>query len=349
MKGVGKTAIAEGIAQILIDEKKCPLPLQGYRIISIQLSNLVAGTRYRGEFEERLQSIIQEVMNPKSPNTILFIDEIHTIIGAGSASEGGNMDAANILKPSLARGDVQIIGATTIAEYRKYIEKDTALERRLQPLLIKEPTVQQTIQILSAVQKNYEKHHSVVYTPAALIAAATLSERYINDRFLPDKALDLLDEAGALTQLEYLDSQEELNDHDDGETEKSLPIVTEHTVAEVMSEWSGIPIGKIETKEIDRLFQLETIMNRRVKGQNRAIKSVARAIRRSRSGLRDPKRPIVSLFFCGPTGTGKTLLCKTIAETYYGAEKNIIRIDMSEYMEKHTTSRLTGPPPVRLQ
>jgi ATP-dependent Clp protease ATP-binding subunit ClpC len=313
-----------------VDEKLCPARLKGHRLFSLELSNLVAGTKYRGEFEERLQSIIKEVTDPKAPPTILFIDEIHNLVGAGAA-EGG-MDAANLLKPALARGELQLIGATTIMEYRKYIEKDAALERRLQPVMVKEPSVVQTIDILQAVQSNYEKHHGVTYTSAALNAAATLSDRYMTDRFLPDKALDLLDEAGAIAHLEEPD-------------EDVTPEVTEHTVAMVISEWSGIPMGKLETQEMDRLQALEGEMGRRVKGQGRAIRGVARAVRRARSGLRDPRRPVASFLFCGPTGTGKTELCKTLAETYYGSEKDMIRIDMSEYMEKHSVSRLTGPPP----
>jgi ATP-dependent Clp protease ATP-binding subunit ClpA len=244
------------------------------------------------------------------------------------------MDAANILKPALARGEMQVIGATTISEYRKFIEKDAALERRLQPVLVKEPSVVETIDILGAVQSNYERHHNVKYTKAALNAAALLSERYLTDRFLPDKALDLLDEAGAFVQLDFGEM---------GGIE--IPVVTEHTVAEVVSEWTRIPIGQLELKEMDRLVALEGEIGRRVKGQNRAVRSVARAIRRARSGLRDPRRPVASFLFCGPTGTGKTELCKSLADTYFGSEKNMIRIDMSEFMEKHSVSRLIGPPP----
>ena len=328
--GVGKTAIAEGVAQVLINEDACPARLKGHRLVSLELSTLVAGTKYRGEFEERLQAIVKEVTDPKAPPTILFIDEIHNLVGAGSA-EGG-MDAANMLKPALARGEMQIIGATTITEYRKYIEKDAALERRLQPVTVKEPSVPETLSILEAVQSYYERHHGVRYTPEALQAMATLSDRYVNDRFLPDKALDLMDEAGAVAHLEAIGDEVDL-------------VVDEHIVASVISEWSGIPIGKLETSELDRLRSLEEDMTQRVKGQGRAIRGVARAIRRARSGLRDPKRPIASFLFCGPTGTGKTELCKTLAETYFGSEKEIIRIDMSEYMEKHTVSRLIGSPP----
>jgi ATP-dependent Clp protease ATP-binding subunit ClpC len=288
-----------------------------------------------------LQAIVQEVTDPKSPPTILFIDEIHNLVGAGAA-EGG-MDAANLLKPALARGQLQLIGATTIAEYRKYIEKDAALERRLQPVMVKEPTVSETVEILRAIAESYEKHHRVKYTPESLVTAAKLSERYLTDRFLPDKAIDLMDEAGAIAHLAgYSDGVDDESQDDD---DKNVPVVDEHTVATVVSEWASIPLGKLESSEMDRLVQLEEDMTKRVKGQDRAILSVARAVRRARSGLRDPGRPIASLLFCGPTGTGKTELCKTLAETYFGSEKDMIRIDMSEYMEKHSASRLTGPPP----
>eukprot|EP00980_Cylindrotheca_fusiformis_P001412 scaffold345_cov134-Cylindrotheca_fusiformis.AAC.23 len=333
--GVGKTAIAEGIAQVLVSPE-CPARLKGTRLMSLELSTLVAGTKYRGEFEERLQSIIQEVTAPKAPPTILFIDEIHNLVGAGAA-EGG-MDAANLLKPALARGQLQVIGATTIAEYRKYIEKDAALERRFQPCMVKEPSVHETTDILRAIVPSYEEHHKVTYTPESLVAAAKLSERYLTDRFLPDKAIDLLDEAGAITHLtEYLAETED--------NEENIPVVDEHTIAMVISEWASIPLGKLETDEMDRLVDLEKDMATRVKGQKRAIQAVARAVRRARSGLRDPNRPIASFMFCGPTGTGKTELCKTLAETYFGSEKDMVRIDMSEYMEKHSVARLTGPPP----
>ena len=276
------------MAQVLVDDEKCPARLKDYRVVSLELSTLVAGTKYRGEFEERLQAIVKEVTNPKAPPTILFIDEIHNLVGAGSA-EGG-LDASNMLKPALARGEMQIIGATTIMEYRKYIEKDAALERRLQPVTVKEPSLPETLSILEAVQSYYERHHGVKYTPEALEAMATLSDRYVNDRFLPDKALDLMDEAGAVAHLES-DDQENIT-------------VDEHLVASVISEWSGIPIGKLETNELDRLRSLEEDMMKRVKGQGRAVRGVARAIRRARSGLRDPKRPIASFLFAGPTGTG---------------------------------------------
>jgi len=329
--GVGKTAIAEGIAQMLVDNP--PPRLSGYRLVSIEMATLVAGTKYRGEFEERLQGIIEEVCNPKAPPTILFLDEIHNLVGAGSA-EGG-MDAANLLKPALARGQLQVVGATTFAEYRKYIEKDAALERRLQPVKVKEPSVPETVQILRAIQKNYETHHGVVYTPGSLEAAATLAERYINDRFLPDKAIDVLDEAGAVVHLE--------NAYRDPDSD--IPVVTESTMARIISDWANVPVGKMEAEESRQLQTLEEDISGRVKGQERAVRAVARAIRRSRSGLQNPGRPISCFLFCGPTGTGKTELCKTLSESYFGSEKDMIRMDMSEYMEKHSVSRLIGPPP----
>jgi ATP-dependent Clp protease ATP-binding subunit ClpC len=253
------------------------------------------------------------------------------------------MDAANILKPALARGQLQVIGATTIAEYRKYIEKDAALERRLQPLLVKEPTMEQTLSILQAIAPRYELHHGVNYSMESLNAAVKMSERYITDRFLPDKAIDLLDEAGALVHMKSVTNMNDDDDDDDDDSE--TPQVTEHDVASVLSEWASIPLGKLESGEMDRLRRLEDDLTARVKGQGRAVRAVARAVRRSRSGLRDQRRPIASFLFCGPTGTGKTELCKTLAETYFGSEKDMIRIDFSEYMEKHSVSRLTGPPP----
>mmetsp|Transcript_13919 Transcript_13919/g.16908 ORF Transcript_13919/g.16908 Transcript_13919/m.16908 type:complete len:789 (+) Transcript_13919:1208-3574(+) len=366
--GVGKTAIAEGIAQIMaaprmleradeifdrdedgefVDKDKierlkllaaqCPARLKDHRVVTLELANLVAGTKYRGEFEERLQAIIEEVTDENAPPTILFIDEIHTLVGAGSA-EGG-IDAANILKPALSRGKIQVIGATTISEYRKYIEKDMALERRLQPLMVKEPSVAETIGILTAIAPQYEAHHGVAFTPESLEAAAKLSERYIPDRFLPDKAIDLLDEAGALIHMGH--SFDQIMKFEKG----MEPKVTEHTMAEVVSKITGVPVGKLETDESDRLMILESELGDRVKGQDRAVRAVSRAVRRARSGLRDTSRPIASFMFCGPTGVGKTELCKTLAETYFGSEKDMIRIDMSEYMEKHTVSRLIGSSP----
>jgi len=331
--GVGKTAIAEGLAQLLVDDDKCPPKLKGHRLIQLEMATLVAGTKYRGEFEERLVNILQEVQEGPIP-TILFVDELHTLVGAGGTGED-SMDAANVLKPALARGQLQLVGATTIAEYRKYIEKDGALERRLQPVSILEPTVANTVEILKALQPSYESHHGVTYTPASLEAAAALSERYMNDRFLPDKAIDVMDEAGALVQLmstvQYGDS--------------TNTVVTEETVCRVLSDWTNIPLGQLQESELTRLAQLETQLEQRVMGQPAAVSTVARAIRRARCGLQDPNRPIASLLFCGPTGTGKTELVKALAATYFGQEKDMIRIDMSEYMEQHSVARLTGPPP----
>ena len=267
----------------------------------------MAGTKYRGDFEERIQNIIAEVTNEKTAPTILFIDEVHQLVGAGSAGEGEAMDAANLLKPVMARGDLQIIGATTISEYRKYIEMDAALERRFQPLTIKEPTVEQTLLILKAIVSKYENHHGVKYTQEDLKAAAKMSERYINDRFLPDKAIDLLDEAGALVHMDFTMDDDRLGDdaYADHDTNLQTPTVTEHSVAQVVSEWTSIPLGKLESDEMQRLLFLEDELTVRVKGQQKAVGAVARAVRRARSGLRDPKRPIASFMFCGPTGTGK--------------------------------------------
>jgi ATP-dependent Clp protease ATP-binding subunit ClpC len=368
--GVGKTAVAEAIAQVLanglaevqeqIDEKKptnrirnlfsrkrdqeigdapngkessvdyqlppCPASLKGARLISIELAGLVAGTANRGDFENKIKNLIKEA---SQSNVILFIDEIHNLIGTGGGGDGA-MNAANILKPALARGDLRVLGATTTPEYRRYIEKDGALERRFQPLNIKEPTVYETLDILATIAPKYEAFHGVEYTYNALLSAAKLSNRYINDRFLPDKAIDLLDEAGSMLKM----AEEEENFY-----------VTEDTIAQVISEISGIPIGKLDTGEKARLRNLEEEIQKRIKGQNTAVRSVAKAIRRSRSGMRDGKRPVASLMFCGPTGVGKTELCKALAETYYGQEKDMIRLDMSEYMDRFSTSRLVGAPP----
>jgi len=329
--GVGKTAIAEGLASVLVSDA-CPELLQNYRLFSLELSSLVAGTKFRGEFEERFRSILKQLKRKGAPPTILFLDEIHQVVGTGGTGEN-SMDAANLLKPSLARGELQIIGATTITEYNKHIAKDAALERRLQPLLVKEPSIEQTLGILRAIQPSYEKHHRVKFLDESLQAAAKLSDRYIHDRFLPDKAIDILDEAGALAHLGRTAGAEE------------EPKVTEEMVANVVSEWSNVPVNKMGTDEMDRLQNLEEEMASRVKGQDRAVRTVAKAVRRARSGIRNPSRPIASLMFCGPTGTGKTELCKTLADTYFGDRNSLVRIDMSEYMDKHTVSRLTGPPP----
>jgi len=349
--GVGKTALVEGLAQIIakyqiledeeiteensveVPSEECPIKLRGYRIISLELSNLVAGTKYRGEFEERITSIIDELKEAKTP-TIVFIDEIHQLIGAGSAGEGGGMDAANILKPALSRGKIQVIGATTISEYRKYIEKDAALERRFQPLFVDEPSVENTIKILEKISRQYGEYHGVSYTSDTLKDAVTLSVRYITNRYLPDKAIDLIDEAGAAVSMENIDSS------------SKKPVVGTHDLRRVVSELTNIPLGKIEVDEMTKLLNLEEAMSSRVVGQDPAVKAVCRAIRRSRSGLRDLNRPIASFLFCGPTGVGKTELSKCLADIYFGSSRNsFIRIDMSEYMEKHSVSRLTGPPP----
>ncbi len=290
----GEFVDPQKIERLKLLASQCPARLKGYRIVTLELANLVAGTKYRGEFEERLQSILEEVTNENAPPTILFIDEIHTLVGAGSA-EGG-IDAANILKPALSRGKVQVIGATTISEYRKYIEKDMALERRLQPLLVKEPSIAQTVGILKAIAPKYEAHHGVKFTEKSLEAAAKLSERYISDRFLPDKAIDLLDEAGALVHMEH--SFDSIKNFDD----ENAPTVTEHDIAEVVSELTNVPVGKLESNESDRLIKLESELEKRVKGQLRAVRAVSRAVRRARSGLRDTSRPIASFMFCGPTG-----------------------------------------------
>jgi len=376
--GVGKTAIAEAIAQVLAssydtttttsssssseDDKKsrfsklnpfrkenddkspngggdldledidsygalppCPAALAGYRLISVELASLVAGTRNRGDFEEKVQNLIREASNS---NIILFIDEIHNLIGTGGGGDGA-MNAANLMKPALARGDIRVLGATTTPEYRRYIEKDGALERRFQPLDVKEPTVDETMDILGAVMPRYEEYHNVEYTSNALLAAAKLSDRYVSDRFLPDKAIDLLDEAGSMVKMSLDENY----------------FVTEDAIELVVSEISGIPVGRLDTGEKARLRNLEIEMGKRIKGQERAVKAVAKSIRRARSGMRDGKRPVANFLFCGPTGVGKTELCKALAETYFGREKDMIRIDMSEYMDRFSTSRLVGAPP----
>jgi len=366
--GVGKTAIAEAIAQVLAssfpatevktpklprirnpfrknknddDEAAsdvdttleeiynlppCPESLKGCRLISVELASLVAGTRNRGDFEEKVQKLIREASNS---NVILFIDEIHNLIGTGGGGDGA-MNAANLMKPALARGDLRVLGATTTPEYRRYIEKDGALERRFQPLDVKEPTIDETKDILDVIMPRYAEYHGVEYTKNALEAAAKLSDRYITDRFLPDKAIDLLDEAGSMIKMS-----------DDDEDY----FVTEDSVAAVISEISGIPIGRLDTGEKARLRNLELEMGNRIKGQDRAVKSVAKAIKRARAGMRDGKKPVASFLFCGPTGVGKTELCKALADTYFGQEKDMIRIDMSEYMDRFSTSRLVGAPP----
>ncbi len=381
--GVGKTAIAEGLA-LKIANNEAPEVLNNKRIISLDLTGMVAGTKYRGDFEERIKSVIDEVIANK--DIILFIDEVHTIIGAGSAE--GSTDAANILKPSLARGEMQVIGATTISEYRKNIEKDAALERRFQPITVAEPDEQNSILILKGLRDKYEAHHGVRITDEALEEAVKLSSRYIADRFLPDKAIDLIDEAASRVRLrvfatpsEVKELEEKLSEIDSEKTaavnsqdfEKAAQLrdrerqireelekikekwnndrehisgeVTVTEIADVVSGWTGIPLQQLTEEESARLLRLEDVMHERIVGQNEAVTAVARAIRRGRVGLKDPKRPIGSFIFLGPTGVGKTELCKTLAEAMFGSENAMIRLDMSEYMEKHTVSRLIGSPP----
>ena len=381
--GVGKTAVAEGLAQ-KIAAGDVPEPLKNKRLISVDLSSMVAGAKYRGEFEERLKKVIDEVLAAK--NVILFIDEFHTIVGAGSAE--GSMDASNILKPFLARGELQVIGATTLKEYKKHVESDAALERRFQPVMVGEPTVEETIEILQGIRDKYEAHHGVRITDEALSSAAKLSHRYISDRFLPDKAIDLIDEAASKKRLcvqteppelkekeahlERLASEkqeaitaqdfekaakvrdeeiavkkevDELKAQWKGTGTSSELVVDENDIAEVLSDWTNIPAMKLQQEEMDRLKNLETILHERVVGQDEAVKAVAKAIKRGRAGLKDPKRPIGSFMFLGPTGVGKTELSKALAETMFGSEDSLIRVDMSEYMEKHSVSKFIGSPP----
>ncbi len=381
--GVGKTAIAEGLALKIVN-KEAPDVLNNKRIISLDLTGMVAGTKYRGDFEERIKSVIEEVTANK--DIILFIDEVHTIIGAGSAE--GSTDAANILKPSLARGDLQVIGATTIAEYRKNIEKDAALERRFQPVTVAEPSEEDSVLILKGLRDKYEAHHGVKITDDALYQAVKLSSRYIADRFLPDKAIDLIDEAASRVRLKVFAAPSSLKELEDKlallDTEKTAAVnaqdfekaaqlrdsekklrselkekqdkwhdekehisgeVTGTDIADIVSSWTGIPLRQLTEEESTRLLKLEDVMHERIVGQNEAVCAVSRAIRRGRVGLKDPKRPIGSFIFLGPTGVGKTELCKTLAEAMFGSENAMIRLDMSEYMEKHTVSRLIGSPP----
>lgn len=381
--GVGKTAIAEGLAQKIYDGN-VPEILKSKRVVSLDLSSMVAGAKYRGEFEDRLKNAVKEIT--ESGNIILFIDEIHTIIGAGAAE--GAIDASNILKPSLARGELQLIGATTINEYRKHIEKDAALERRFQPVLVGEPSIDETIMVLMGIRDKYEAHHKVEITDDALIAAATLSSRYITDRFLPDKAIDLVDEAASKVKLKSYTVPDEISQlrkefekiktekedaiaqqdfekaaglrDREAEIEKQLlerketwnkenqirkMTVTKTEIAEIVSDWTGIPVVRLEETESQRLLKLEDELHLRVVGQNEAVTAVAKAVKRGRTGLKDPKRPIGSFIFLGPTGVGKTELCKALAETVFGDENALIRIDMSEYMEKFNVSRLVGSPP----
>ncbi len=381
--GVGKTAIAEGLAQKIVTAD-VPEELEGKRVLSLDLSGMVAGTKYRGEFEERIKGVIDEIV--KDGSVILFIDELHTIVGAGSAE--GAVDAANIIKPALGRGELRVIGATTLAEYRKYVEKDAALERRFQPVMVGEPTPEESVQILKGLRARYEAHHKLTITDEAIEAAVALSRRYINDRYLPDKAIDLMDEAASRVRMETqapspelkaieekinalhkeksdaIAAQDyekaaqlrdiELNYREQAEQEREKRkkadggkrgTVTEEDIANVVSGWTGIPVTRLTEDEGERLLSLEKTLHERVVGQDEAVSAVARAIRRGRVGIKDPKRPIGSFLFLGPTGVGKTELCKTLAEAMFGDENAMIRIDMSEYMERHTVSRLVGSPP----
>lgn len=321
----------EEVPAIVYELPSCPASLEGARLIRVELASLVAGTANRGDFEQKVQNLIKEASNS---NVILFIDEIHTIIGTGG---DGAMNAANLFKPALARGELRILGATTTPEYRQYIEKDGALERRFQPLMVDEPSIEETIDILSTILPRYEEFHQVEYTSNAIEAAAKLSARYVNDRFLPDKAIDLCDEAGSMVKQAYTID----NDEDDG----SIDYVTEDSITQVISEISGIPVGRLDLEDKQRLLNLEEELSKRLKGQDTAVKAVAKSIRRSRAGLADSRRPVASFLFCGSTGVGKTELCKALASTYYGKEQDMIRLDMSEYMDRFSTSRLVGAPP----
>ena len=381
--GVGKTAVVEGLAMRIMTGD-VPFTVQDKRVMTLDLSGMVAGSKYRGEFEERIKKVIREVVD--DGNIILFLDEMHTIIGAGGAE--GAIDASNILKPSLARGEIQLIGATTIAEYRKYIERDAALERRFQPVTVEEPTPEEAENILKGIAHKYEEHHRVTITPEAVKAAVSLSSRYINDRNLPDKAIDIIDEAAAAVRLnssrqpdklkelaeeiqktdlqiersirmEAFTQAGELKKKQDGlikkyeralkrmekDDEKKDYVIGENEVAEVVSLWTKIPLQKLAEKESERLLKLESILHERVIGQEEAVKAVSRAMRRGRVGLQDPNRPIGSFLFLGPTGVGKTELSKALAEAMFGSENALIRVDMSEYMEGHSVSKMIGSPP----
>jgi ATP-dependent Clp protease ATP-binding subunit ClpC len=381
--GVGKTAIAELLAQRIVSGD-VPETLQGKRLLTLDIGSLVAGTKYRGEFEERLKKVIEEIKG--SGNCILFIDELHMLVGAGAAE--GAVDAANILKPSLARGELQCIGATTLDEYRKHIERDAALERRFQPVMVEQPTVEETIEILRGIRPRYEEHHKLKISDAALTSAAELSARYVSDRFLPDKAIDLIDEAASRVrirraatppslkeamkgleslrrekdqaissqQYEYAaelrdrelklqDKIKEMGEWEEGEEGIATPVVTEEDVSEVVSMWTGIPVARIASEESARLLRMEEQLRGRVIGQDEAIETIARAVRRARAGLKDPRRPIGVFLFCGPTGVGKTELARALAEFMFDSQDNMIKLDMSEFSEKHTVSRLVGAPP----
>jgi ATP-dependent Clp protease ATP-binding subunit ClpC len=381
--GVGKTAIAEGLAQRIV-AGEVPETLQGKRLLTLDIGSLVAGTKYRGEFEERLKKVIEEIKS--SGNCVLFIDELHMLVGAGAAE--GAVDAANILKPSLARGELQCVGATTLDEYRKHIERDAALERRFQPVRVEEPSVEETVEILRGIKEKYEEHHKLTITDEALQAAAELAARYVADRFLPDKAIDLVDEASsrvrirrsstppslkeamrgldalrkekdtAISAQEYeraaqlrdqevkLQSKiEKMEEGWEAEQEDAKPLVTDEDISEVVSMWTGIPLSRIASEESARLLKMEEALHDRIIGQDEAIVAVAKAVRRARAGLKDPKRPIGVFIFAGPTGVGKTELARALAEFMFGSEENMIKLDMSEFMEKHSVARLIGAPP----
>jgi ATP-dependent Clp protease ATP-binding subunit ClpC len=340
--GVGKTAIAEGLAQRIVEGDVSSL-LAGKEVISLDMGSLLAGTKFRGEFEERLKSIVEEVR--KAGNIILVIDEIHTIVGAGAM--GGAMDAANMLKPALGRGEIQCLGSTTLDEYRQYIERDASLERRFQKVMVGEPSVEDAIEILQGLRKTYEDFHKVKYTDEAIRTAVISSERYITDRFLPDKAIDLIDEAGSRTHLNHCLQSKEENQGDVAtiNPEALTPVVDEEAIAKIVAAWTGVPVTKMTETESEALMYLEDDLHGRVIGQDEAVKAVSRALRRSRSGLGDRHRPIASLFFSGPTGVGKTELAKALATQMFGSQEAIVRIDMSEYMESHTVSKLIGSPP----
>ena len=335
--GVGKTAIAEGLAQRIV-LGDVPSLLAKKRVISLDLVSLVAGSSFRGEFEERLKQVTQEVQ--ASGDIILFIDEIHTLVGAGSM-EGG-MGAANLLKPALARGELQCLGATTVDEYRKYIEQDPALERRFQPVTVNAPTVEETIEILQGIRQDYEAHHNLKIEDSALVAAAQLSDRYLSERNLPDKAIDLIDEAGSRVRLRHYRSAQSLNTQADTLVK---PAVNAEDVAQVLSAWSGVPVQQLSETEKDKLINLEAELHQRVIGQKQAVKAIARSLRRTGAGLKNLNRPIGSFIFCGPTGVGKTELAKAIASSIFGSEEAMVRLDMSEYMESQSTAKLIGSPP----